>query len=86
MLQQLIESRRARRFAGGALLASVAVHAASVGAATRRGARDAPATEEFLFIRYLLPPNRMAQPLGERVQVQLVTADPATRTVLFRRA
>jgi exoribonuclease R len=25
-------------------------------------------------------------PLGERVQVELVTADPARRTVLFRRA
>ena len=68
MLLRLLESRRARRFAGTALASSVAVHVASFGAASgpnERGARDG---EGLISIRYLLPPDRGKQPVGERIR------------------
>jgi TonB family protein len=74
MILRLLESRRARRFAGGALLASTAVHAASFGAAARPVAHDGPTGEEFISIRYLLPPDRVQEPPGERVQFVAVGA------------
>ena len=68
MILRLLESRRARRFAGGALAASVAVHAASFGAAARPP-RAMRATEEGpISIRFILPPDRVKEPLGERIQ------------------
>jgi protein TonB len=68
MILRLLESRRARRIATGALLASVAVHAGTFGAAARDRVPAAPAAHESLFIRYILPPDRVEQPAGERIQ------------------
>jgi TonB family protein len=69
MILKLLESRRARRFAGLALFASVAVHAATIGAAARP-APARPAGEEggLISLRYLLPPDRVQAPVGERIR------------------
>jgi TonB family protein len=74
MILRLLESRRARRFAGGALLASVGVHAATFGAAARPAAHGGPPGDGFISIRYLLPPDRVQEPPGERVQFVAVGA------------
>jgi hypothetical protein len=74
MILRLLESRRARRFAGGALVASVAVHVASFGAAARPIARGAPLDDGLFSIRYLLPPDRVQEAPGERVQFVAVGA------------
>lgn len=65
MFLKLLESRRARHFAGGALTASMAIHLGLGGAvvrAPRARPSDAP---EALSIRYLLPPD---QPKAEAVE------------------
>ena len=59
MFLKLLEWRRARHFAGGALAASVAIHLGLGGAAVRgpsRGGEEGGA--EPISIRYLLPPPR----------------------------
>jgi TonB family protein len=58
MILKLLESRRARRFAGGALAASVAVHLGFASAAARRPQVRAADEPEPISIRYLLPPRR----------------------------
>lgn len=64
----LVESQRVRRLALGALGASVAVHAASVGVAAAPGAtRDVPAGGGPISVRFLLPPDRVQAPVGERI-------------------
>ena len=65
---RLLESGRVRRLAGGALAASLAVHLATVGVASVRGAAvDAPTADGPISVRYLLPPDRVRTPVGERV-------------------
>lgn len=77
MILQLLESRRARRFAGTALAASVAVHAASIGAVARPPRVQGPGQQNGLIsIRYLLPPDRVQEPVGERIQ--FVAIGPGT--------
>ena len=77
MILKLLESRRARRFAGTALAASVAVHAVTVGAAARPAPlRGAAPDEGPISIRYLLPPDRVQEPVGERIQ--FVAIGPGT--------
>lgn len=77
MILQLLESRRARRFAGTALAASVGVHAVTVGAAARPAHLRGPeAAEAPISIRYLLPPDRVQEPVGERIQ--FVAIGPGT--------
>ncbi len=67
MILRRLESRRARRFAGGAQAASVAVHLGFASAAAR-GPRVRAADEpEPISIRYLLPPNRSPAPAVERI-------------------
>lgn len=69
MILELLESRRARRFAGGALAASVAVHAFSVGAVARPTAGGTKAAGEGpISIRYILPLDRVQEPAGERIR------------------
>ena len=68
MILRLLESRRARRIAGGALTASVAVHALTVGAAVHPPTNVHVVDEGPISIRYLLPPDQIKQPLGERIQ------------------
>lgn len=68
MILRLLESRRARRIAGGALTASVAVHALTVGVAVRPPTGVHVVDEGPISIRYLLPPDQVKQPLGEHVQ------------------
>lgn len=77
MILKLLESRRARRFAGTALAASVAVHAASIGAAAHpTRLREAEAGDGLISIRYLLPPDKVQEPVGERIQ--FVPVGPGT--------
>lgn len=69
MFLHLIESRRVRRIAVGALAASVAVHAFSFGAAARPTPEGAGgAGEGPISIRYILPPDRVKAPEGEHIQ------------------
>lgn len=68
MILRLLESRRARRFAGGALAASVAVHAFTFGAAARPRVGLRAAAEGPISIRFILPPDQVKEPLGERIQ------------------
>jgi TonB family protein len=58
MILKLLESRRARRFAGGALAASTAVHLGFAGAAARGPQVRSADEPEPISIRYLLPPRR----------------------------
>jgi TonB family protein len=58
MFLKLLESRRARHFAGGALAASVAIHLGLGGAAVRNPSADGEDGPEPISIRYLLPPPR----------------------------
>ena len=65
MILRLLESRRARHFAGGALAASVAIHLGLGSAAVRTPGPRAGERPEALSIRYLLPPD---QPHAEAVE------------------
>jgi TonB family protein len=58
MILRLLESRRARHFAGGALAASVAIHLGLGSAAVRTPDPRAGERPEALSIRYLLPPDQ----------------------------
>ena len=66
MFLRLLESRRARRFAGGALAASVAVHLSlAAGAASPPRVRE-PGEPEPISVRYLIPVNEGSTPV-ERI-------------------
>ena len=67
MILQLLESRRARRFASGALAASVGIHLTLGGAATRPPNARAAGAPEPISIRYLLPPDQPQADLIERI-------------------
>jgi TonB family protein len=66
MFLKLLESRRARHFAGGALAASVGVHLGFAGAATRppTSHEDRP---EPISVRYLIPPDQPRVEVEERI-------------------
>jgi TonB family protein len=68
MILELLESRRARRFAGGALAASTAVHLVAMGVAAHRAPPRDPNAPEVISVRYLIPPNRPATAPEERIQ------------------
>jgi TonB family protein len=75
MILKLLESRRARHFAGGALAVSVGVHLGFAGAAARppRPHDDRP---EPISVRYLIPPD---QPRVETVErINWAAIGPAT--------
>jgi protein TonB len=68
MILRLLESRRARRFAGGALAASVGIHLGLGSAAVGRPpdfARDGAL--DPISVRYLIPPNRPGPASVERI-------------------
>lgn len=67
MILELLESRRARRFAGGALAASVAVHLSFAGVAARPPVARAADAPEPISIRYLLPPDQAPSAPVERL-------------------
>jgi protein TonB len=66
MILRLLESRRARRFATGALAASVAVHLSFAGAAARPPVERDPGAPEPISVRFLIPVDQGSSPV-ERI-------------------
>jgi TonB family protein len=67
MILKLLESRRARHFAGGALAASVGIHMALGGAAVRAPEAGGEGGPEPISIRYLLPPDQPRAVAAEHI-------------------
>lgn len=75
MILELLESRRARRFAGGALTASVAVHLLATGMASRQAAPPDPGRPEPISVRFLIPPDQPGS--GRAESIRYVALGPA---------
>jgi TonB family protein len=67
MILRLLESQRARRFAGGALAASVAVHLSFAGAASQPPHARPEGAPEPISVRFLIPPNRAPAEVVEHI-------------------